>query len=485
MDSRRQENLLARINMFAPYIIGIAMFILSKNNFFYWDNISQISIPANWIYDQNLQSFWVPDNETTGHLPFIPYYLATCWKIFTKSLWVSHLAMLPFSIGILLQLQFITKKIFPANTLLQIIAQALIVLETTFLSQLSLLSPDIPMIFFFLWAFNAILSNQKIGFIVALSLMSILHMRGIIAGGGLMLFYIINSCYINKTFNFKTTIAPLILASIIIFIIYGLHYIEKGWLFHNLNSEKWDNSGKFADFNGVLRNTIVFIWHQVDYGRFFLWLISIVFIIKSFFHRKSLSSETLMLSVFVLTQLAVWSPTTILFQNPFGHRYFLPVFIPLILLTSKIIAENFQYRKILYTTCFVILLSGHFWVYPKKLAQSWDGTTAHWGYYKARREMINYLNSTDYNKNNISSFFPNLASTKYIDLDNINDFKFKPSDLDNDTLVLYANTYNTNDHTIDVLFSEDYWQKEKVITRGLVSMILFRKTESTFTPPAP
>ena len=84
--------------------ISLGFTLLHANKFFFWDTISQISIPANWYYDNNFRYFFIPDAYATGHPTFIGMYIALLWKVFGKNLLISHLAMVPFIFGILFQL---------------------------------------------------------------------------------------------------------------------------------------------------------------------------------------------------------------------------------------------------------------------------------------------------------------------------------------------------------------------------------------------
>jgi hypothetical protein len=62
------DNRTARTILFIGVSLGFTL--LHANKFFFWDSISQISIPANWYYDNNFMYFFVPDEFATGHLTF-------------------------------------------------------------------------------------------------------------------------------------------------------------------------------------------------------------------------------------------------------------------------------------------------------------------------------------------------------------------------------------------------------------------------------
>jgi len=463
------------LNLFFPTFLTLVIFLISKDNFFYWDNISQISIPANWFYDNSLRVSFVPDNFTTGHLPIIPYYIAIWWKLLGKTLFVSHLALLPFIFGIIVQLKNLASKFFPDNIWHQYIAICFILLDATLLSQLTLITPDIVQTFLYIWAINSLLSDKRTEFTLAISLLGLVSMRGIIALAGLFLFYFwLEFIHRKKRINLSA-IYHILPAIIIIATTYGFHLLEKGWVFHNSQVGKWDNSLSFANPYQLAKNILAFGFQQLDYGRVVLWVVLIVFIVKTLKNREKFNNPIKILLVLFITQFLIWFPVTIAFQNFFGHRYFIPIFIILEITAVYIIVHFFRHRKTILISCFVILISGYFWVYPRKFAQGWDATPAHWPYYKARKSMIEYIDSKNYDKNAIASFFPNLANSRYIDLDNNPSFKFKTFNPDLDSLCFYSNTYNIDDDPIDLLFDSGYWFPELTIKKGQVEVILFRR----------
>jgi len=113
-------------------------------------------------------------------------------------------------------------------------------------------------------------------------------------------------------------------------------------------------------------------------------------------------------------------------------------------------------------------------IYPVKIAQGWDSTTAHWPYYSLRNEMLDFIEQKQINEDSISSFFPNISSSKYIELDN-NPFNFKDFKYSNTEFVLYSNIFNIDDDIIDELFHSGKWNKIKVLRDRRITFILFKK----------
>ncbi|TCO08861.1 hypothetical protein [Natronoflexus pectinivorans] len=467
-----------------PLIIGMLIFIISRNYFFFWDTISQISIPANWYFDNNFKSFWVPDESTTGHLPVLPLYVAFGWSLLGKSIVITNLLFVPFVIGIIYQLKSLSEKVFHDNIVLQNLLMLLVLLDATLLSQLSMITPDTPHIFFYLLSINAILSNKRALLVFAVTLMGLVSMRGTMTIGGITIFYLLYQ-YSFKKLSIRE-ISTIIFPVFIVGIAYGLHYFTKGWVVHNINSSNWSSSSELVDFSHLIKNIIVFNWQLADYGRIVLWFISFYGLYKIIRNKQAFDNTTLILLVLIATQIIIWFPITIAHKNPFGHRYFLPIIVLLPFLTLHLIHKYFNKTHLLTAISFIALTGGYFVVYPKKIAQGWDATPAHWSYYSLRKEMISYLDNQSIDKNNVSSFFPNLASSYHIDLDTINTFNFNRFNNLKSQYVFYSNVYNMSDEAIDLLFHSDSFKKKHILKKGQVYIILFeRKQDDPPTPPVP
>lgn len=83
--------------IFALLVLGTAQFP------FFWDTIQLGSKHAHYFYETNFRSIILPNEIDSGHIPSLGIYLALVWKIAGKSLVISHLAMLPFVMGIVFQ----------------------------------------------------------------------------------------------------------------------------------------------------------------------------------------------------------------------------------------------------------------------------------------------------------------------------------------------------------------------------------------------
>ena len=114
---KEQYNLFEIIlyGLFTLLVIGVA------RNPFFWDTIQYASKQGNYFYATNFQSIIVPGNIDSGHIPSLGIYLALVWKVFGKSLIVSHLAMLPFVWGIVYQSIKLSKQLFSKQPICPIV----------------------------------------------------------------------------------------------------------------------------------------------------------------------------------------------------------------------------------------------------------------------------------------------------------------------------------------------------------------------------
>ena len=130
---------------------------------------------ANRIYDSNFsQIIFDTDN---GMPPLYSAYLAFIWMIFGKSLLIMHIVVLPFLIGIIIQLKRIAIALYPEISLLSLFL--LLLFEPTFLT-VCLIGRLRSGNYFFLSVCTEFYLFQKknILFILSLLLIPILNSRG-------------------------------------------------------------------------------------------------------------------------------------------------------------------------------------------------------------------------------------------------------------------------------------------------------------------
>ena len=426
---------------FSFSILGILIFLVSNQNGMFWDNVLFASKMGNQLYYNSIFDWTMPDSFDPGHPPFLGFLLAASWKILGHKLWVSHLVMLPFTIGFFYQLfRFIS--FFIDKIHLQLLAFLLIIIDPTISTAFVLVNPEIIIIFFFFLAVNGILFKSKALKYIGLLFLSIVTFRSMMLFGGILLFEICNTLLLKKK-KIKTILniqflTPYILGSIpgILFVIWRL--TTKGWLQTHPNSP-WAGYWYFADFEFFIRNCIVLLWRYLDFGRIFIF--AFLFISMFLFGNKIFQLEkNKKLILLAITSVFFILITVLIATNAFGHRYFIVSYIAIILLAFIILKEFYIKKRIIYVVLCMGLLTGNLWMYPKNISQGWNATLGHLPYHALRVEAIDYLNKNNINIEEVASFFPNYNIVDYIDFkgDKRSFSKFNGTNI----YVFYASVYN-------------------------------------------
>jgi hypothetical protein len=457
------------------YIFLIILTIAVSNNSFFWDKDIIISKKAFWFYENNF-SLQLPNSIDTGYTPALSLLLAFLWKIFGIKLQVGHYLMLPFSLGIIYQLYIFSKHFF-RNEKYIILTLLLIIIDTTLLSQVVVVSSDLVITFFFFLSINSILNKKRKILYVSLIGLSLVHFRGVISCLIVFVFdYLIfrkeyNKAWLKSFFN----IIPQYLPSIIIYLSYLVyHYITTGWILKHEESP-WAGCFEVVNFNGFIRNILIVAWRLVDFGRLFIWIIGIYFLIQFINKKIKYDSNINLLIILISVALVVSLPSMLMFNLLSGHRYFIIVYILLTIIVAYLIfekTENKRLVRLLYTIIVIGLLSGNFWIYPDKIAKGWDATIAHIPYYHLRKKMINYIEEKGIPYHDVGSEIPNTAENKYIDLSD-DERRFPLKNFKIHHYIFYSNIYNMfTDEEIDEL--KNNWILEKEYKCLQVSVRLYK-----------
>jgi hypothetical protein len=434
----------------------LGLFVFNMGNSFFWDTIQLGSQHANYYYKNNFSKFLLPNSIDSGHIPAFGIYIASVWKIFGRNLIVSHLAMLPFILGIVWQLYKLICYYFSKEYVGLVIF--LILIDPTLLSQTTLISPDVPLVFFFLLSWNSILNNRKILLLISTFFLFLTSMRGMMVSFCLLIIDI------NKNINFKVPLRTILhsllkrsivyIPSILLFISFSTyHYLIKGWIgFHD--DSPWSECFERVGFSGFLVNLGILVWRILDFGRIGIWLIFSILLVKYKFSLFEKKNTRFLLSIF-LTFLFFLPLNMVWAKNLLAHRYLLPLYIIISMLVAKILFSKLvgsNFRKVLVIVWILFMLSGNYWIYPDKVSQGWDSSLAHLPYYKLRKDAIQYLDVQGIDINEVHSFFPN---TFVIDEIELNEDYRRFKDFEKDAIyVLYSNIFNISDEHYNYLISE-------------------------------
>lgn len=463
------------------FLWGLAIFAIwsVSNHVFFWDTIQLGSKHAHWFYDNNFKQLLLPESIDSGHPPIFGMYLAIMWKFFGKNLVISHLAMLPFVLGLILFLLKIARYFVGRKE--AFILTLLCLADPVLSTQLLLISPDVVLVFFFLFGLYNILYDQPWRWFAALGL-AVISLRGMMVVVILFLFDFVQSYFSKKQPNpLKLAFAktrPYWLSGLVALFFLGYHYVETGWLGYHSDSP-WSTNFARSEFKDALINVGILGWRLLDFGRVVVWLLLFISI---FYYRKNLSNSKLDLRLkqvfwLFLLSLSLLSLTFILYKGLQAHRYLLPAFLTLNFFCFLFIVHTFyqaKIRNLLFGIWLVAYLSGNFWIYPDKIAQGWDASLAHLPYYKLRGEMLTYIDEKNIPLEEIGTAFPEIGPLKYKDLSESNQ-GMSAKELDQDKYIFYSNIMNDfTDSEIDELQN---WVPLKILKRHGIKVILYQKKD--------
>lgn len=451
---------------------------LSQHHVFFWDTIQFAGKHGQWFFDQDFTSFLLPESIDSGHPPVFGWYLALLWKVFGKSLVVSHWAMFPFLIGIVWQLlrlgRFWFKNISPGWLLW------LVLLDPVFLGQSVLVSPDMVLLFFFLLALNQVEEDHFGIFAVACLGMVMISTRGMMIVAALGLYQLITAWPALKGFRWPVWWAiyqRYLPAAIFSFLFLWIHYQQTGWIGYHPDSP-WAPHFERVGFSGFFRNLVIFAWRWLDYGRFFLWFLVAYLLyrngtVKTI--RNRMDEKLYPAFLLLLCISGLLSISFLLYQGLHAHRYLLPAFLvfSLCLLIMLDRLKNARLRQRLLPVLLLALFTGNGWIYPERIAQGWDATLAHWPYYPLREDLLDFLKKEEIPLAQVGAAFPDIGPLNDRDLSGRME-GFKAKDLSTDNYIFYSNIMNDfTDAEIAELHQE--WEEVLRLQKRGVFVILFRR----------
>ncbi len=460
-------------------LVSLLIFF-NLNNPFFWDKDILDSEQAHYFLQNNF-NLVLPDSLDNGHIPVMGFILAVLWSYFGKSLIAGHLFMYLISVVVFFQIIILIKRLFPKFKRKWLIL-AILLAETSLLTQMVVVSNDLLLVCFFLISLNGILGDKRYIFLIGLTGLSLTGIRGILTTFALFIF---TSYYHwprirDSRFSLKELFKiywyfgiSLLLPVLYIF----FHYYIKGWGVMNTNGP-WSQLYEMVDMKGFLRNGIIFSWRMLDAGRAFIWIVFIGLLSKSYKNdRWEIQRNTKIIGSLFLSLLIVYLPSSLFSKALIDNRYYIPLFLMFYLGVFSFINDiniSGRLKNILYVLMFVSVLSGSFWVYPVRLSTCWSASLAHLPYFKAKDEMNRFIEKNGINRNDVKSFVPNVSKNKYVYL-NDDDFRYEPANAKRDKYIFFSNVFNCNDETLDGL-NVDY-TKVKEIKRGQVIVILYKRKD--------
>jgi hypothetical protein len=435
-----------------PILLVAAVYLAYKLLYFqtgmFWDSVTILSKPATYLFNTGLFHFHYPADIDNADPQLVPFYIALAWKIFGRSILVTHLAFLPILISILIAIFHLAKKIFPREWVPYIFM--LVCLDPTLMSQSIGLYQDSFLILFSILSINFLIGKNRIGQAIFLLLLCMVSRRGMLLAFAFMLANFANLWLLEKrpfVKTLKSTFLPYFPADLFViwFVIWRLYAF--GWFFTTSQT----NSGQLVDGHGLVRNSIVLVRWFLDDGRLGLWLAFGIIFLKSREKKGFVSNNKELISYFVVA-LVVMMAVTIPLANPFGARYFTIHYLIFSLILSKLIISQVSIRrsKALFILFAILLFSGNFWIYPEKNSQSWDASLSNLAYFNLKKQTVDYFENKNINIETVGVGFPLNAPFDFSELNNdkrhFNNINFKSNNW-----IVYSNTFNLTDEQIDTI----------------------------------
>jgi len=223
----------------------------------------------------------------------------------------------------------------------------------------------------------------------------------------------------------------------------------------------------------VVKHLAEFGLRSVENGRIVVWLVGIYVAVNLLKARKTLSNEYKAMLLLFSLLTGLYLVFVFITQMPFSARYFMPQFFLLTLL-ALLGARNLLCHKKVMTVFIVILcfeLTGHCWIYPDRIAKSWDCTLAHWPYYELRTKCFEYIDGQKFDYKEVSAGFCLYGNRRFVELGNID--KIVGTRPDN-RYFIYSNISNVEDSFANELKDKTRWTPVKEFKKGFVIMTIYK-----------
>jgi hypothetical protein len=454
--------------------------ILSANHGYFWDTIQQISKEAHWYFQTGFSSLLMPVHGSgsavvaTGyHPPLMGIMTAALWKVFGYRLWVSHVFTFLWAVVLLFNSWKIITNLFSERNAGWVLL--IVLLEPTLLAQFSIASPDFILFTAFIISLRAVLENKPWLLSIGVFFLCSINMRGIFAGATLFL----ANGYFNylqepKSWNIRGIFKMALpyLPTFVLLTAYFIYYFRaNGWFFPD--SAESGHYSLPTEPVRVLKHLAEFGLRSVENGRIVVWLIGIYVAVNFLKTKKTLSNESKAMLLLFSLLTGLYLVFVFITQMPFSARYFMPQFFLLTLL-ALLGARNLLCHKKVMTVFIVILcfeLTGHCWIYPDRIAKSWDCTLAHWPYYELRTKCFEYIDGQKFDYKEVSGGFCLYGNRRFVELGNTD--KIVGTKPDNQYFI-YSNISNVEDTFANELKDKTRWTPVKEFKKGFVIMTIYK-----------
>jgi len=478
MIAETKNSLLFQVLVLLIYAV---LGVLCLNNCYFWDTIQQISKEAHGYYQTGFSSLLPPATDSgngvvaTGyHPPLMGIVTAALWKIFGYRLWVSHAFTMLWAVVLVCNVWKLLIRFFSDRMAGWVLL--IVMLEPTVLTQFAIASPDFILLTAFIVALRGVLEHKPRLLALGLIVLCAVNMRGIFAGAGLFVAQIYYTrLQAPKAFSRRSvldTLLPYLPALVLIGVYFGYYFAVRGWFFtHAAAGEHYSLP---SSIGAVVKHLAEYGLRSVENGRIVLWLMAVYVAFHLAKRIKTLSAEFKAVLLLFVLLAGLYLLLGCVTRMPFSARYFMPQFFLLTVLVLKGLTEIVTGRKFIVYLIVVLCfeLTGHLWIYPRRIAKSWDCTLAHLPYYALRAECFRYIDAQQWDYRDISGGFCLYGNRRFTELGNTD--KTVGTSAHNKYFI-YSNISNVDDSLLDELENPTRWNPVRQFEKGAVVITIYEQ----------
>ena len=456
-----------------------ALLFISLDFCYFWDNIQQTSKEAHFFLTTNFEIF--PTNKlnsefslTGYHPPLMGLMTAILWKTFGYNIWVSHIFIFFWALILIYNLYKLLSIFFSEKHIGWIML--ILMFEPTVLTQFVIASPDFILLTALVISIRGVIEKKFILLSVGLFFLFAINMRGVFAG---FIFFVAHFVYLinsskqkNYFHNLLINFTPYIPTFFILGMYYLIFFMLNGWFF--TNSPYSEHYSLPANLNRTITHFAEFMVRLFENGRFVMWCLAIVSFYWLFKKFRFTNAKLNFIFILFLGLISNYFLFIFITQMPFSPRYFMPFFLLFSIMVLKGIVErlNSKHVIILFTLLILVELTGNLWIYPEKIAKSWDTTLAHIPYYTLRNECFNYIDENKINYNDIAAGFCLYGSRNIVELNGI---QTQISSEPYKKYFLYSNISNVEDSFALELKNKAKWREIKRFEKSFVFISIYKR----------
>ena len=464
----------SKFTLFTVSFILLIFTLYYSNIPFFWDG-TLFSELACKFYDKTYTPISFPPYLDNTSFPIYSTYLFAIWTLFSKTLLISHLAFLPFLIGICYEYYKLSKR-FLTDTFVSF-ALILLILEPTFITQSLLMSLDIIPLYLFLVLVNLLLKENFKLYSFIIPVLALYSIRGLVLAFSIIIIQFILLYPKYKKTSFIIFLKSNLLCFFLIIVWYVFHKFKTGWFIFSI--EKNDGE-KTIPLSMTFRQLLFITWKLADFGRVVLWLI-IIFGSFIIYKRNALSASLKKILLFTLLPALILILVMIFITNPAGHRYFMFTYLLLNISVCYILSniKNKFLRNTTFIVCCISLFTGNFWLYPERFGNGWDSSLKVLPYFSLKDDMDNYILQNKIAPEEIGTQFPLINDKRFSHLTD-SSFHFTNvwrGPISNYKYYLQTNVINTDiPEQIEEVKSK--WILVKGYKKGLVYLNLYKNPKN-------